>query len=143
MQTRITTPVVEHLTNPNDLILNTTQMHDATHLQKFRMHSTALDEETVIQESVARAINQRKSAKAGSSGTGRGRGRGRRRHGVPHGSNLAIHNMGGSSGRARGGGRGRGMLSVDMAVGEGSSRQDGRRQDSLQPGELLLDFNYI
>lgn len=138
MQTGMTTPVVEHLTNPNDLILNTAQMRDAIHLQKFQIHSTALDEDTVIQESIARAINKRKTAEAGSYGTRRGRGRGGRGHGVLHGSNIE-----GSSGTARGGGhgRGRGTPSVDLAVGEGSSQHGGRRRDSLQPGELLLNFN--
>ena len=77
MHTDITMPMVEHLTNPNDLILNTAQMCDATHLQKFQISSMPLDEETVIQESVARAINQRKSTTVdGSSGTGQGQGHG-------------------------------------------------------------------
>jgi len=146
MQTAMTTPVVEHLTNPDDLILNTAQMRDATHLQKFRIPSTALDEEMVIQESVAHAINQRKSAADGTSRPGKGRGRAGRGRGVVHGSNLAIDRMEGSSRHGRGRGSGMGsMLSADIVAGRGSSRQgsqkQGRKQGSVQPGELLLDFN--
>lgn len=106
MRTEITSPVVEHLTDPNDLILNIAQMRDASHVQKFRIPSTPLEEERIIQESVARAINQRKSAEIRTAGAGGGRGRG---------------------GRGRGGrGQVRGSsnpLSADMVAGEGSSRQ--------------------
>ena len=90
IQTEKTTPVVEHLTDPNDLILNTAQMRDAIHVQNFRIASTPLDEERIIQESVARTINQRKSATDGASATGRGRGRGVRGRGQGRGSNLGV-----------------------------------------------------
>jgi hypothetical protein len=66
IQTEIRVPVVEHRVDPDDLILNTAQMRDAVHVQKFRIPSTPLDEERVIQESVASAINQRKSATDGT-----------------------------------------------------------------------------
>ena len=91
---------MEHLTDPNDLILNTAQMRDAIHVQNFRIPSTPLDEERIIQESVTRAINQRKSATDGASGTGRGRGRGRgaRGRGQGRGSNLGVAAQEGSSG---------------------------------------------
>ena len=71
-----------------------------------------------------------------------------------HGSNLAINNVEGSSSLRReqwhGQGQGHGhahgtgdMLSGDM-TGKGPLRQGirGSRQGSLQPGELLLNFNY-
>ena len=69
IRTDITTPVVEHLINPNDLILNTAQMRDAVHLQRFRIPSTPLNEEIVIQESVAQAIDQWKVAGERASGS--------------------------------------------------------------------------
>lgn len=143
MRTEKTTSVVEHLTEPNDLILNTAQMHDAPYVQKFRIASTPLDEERVIHESVARAINQRKSVTDRTSGNGRGRGRGGRGRGLGHGSDLVVDRLEGSSGHGRARGRGRGtenMLSGDMVAGEGSSRGGGRGR-LVQPGELILDFN--
>ena len=67
---------MEHLINPNDLILNTAQMQDAVYLQKFHIPSTPLNEEIVIQESVVRAIDQWKVAGERASGSCGGRGRG-------------------------------------------------------------------
>jgi len=121
IRTDITTPVVEHLINPDDLILNTAQMRDAVHLQKFRIPSTPLNEEIVIHESVARAIDQRKVAGERASGSRGGRGRGGQgRRGQGHG--LLDNSLPSDQARRQGRGRGRG-------------------RGLVQPGEVLLDFN--
>ena len=58
-------------------------MRDAVHVQKYRVNSTQLDPDMVIQRAAARAIDARKAASAasvindrGSHGRGRGRGSG-------------------------------------------------------------------
>ena len=121
-------------------------MRDATIIQKFRIPSIPLNEERVIQESVARAINQRKSVNEATSH--RVQGRGGRGHGLGQGSNSAVDRPEGSSdlGRARGRGRGRG--GADMIVGPSGepsrqSRGRGRGRGHLltQPGEIILEFN--
>lgn len=125
IRTDITTPVVEHLINPNDLILNTAQMRDAVHLQKFRIPSTPLNKEIVIQESVARAIDQRKMAGERASGSCGGRGQGR----------------GGQGGRGQGHGLLDNSIPSDRARGHGRGCGRGRGHGLVQPGEVLLDFN--
>jgi hypothetical protein len=75
---------VEHLRNPNDLVLNTAQMRDAIYVQEYRINSQPLDAESVIQEGAARVIDARKTADLMSNETttnnrgrqGRGRARG-------------------------------------------------------------------
>lgn len=80
-QTVHTAPVVGHLRNPGDLILNTAQMWDAVYLQRFRIPSTPLDEEAEVLRSVMRVIDQRKVIVDGT-GLTHGPGRG----GLPCGS---------------------------------------------------------
>lgn len=53
--------VVSHI-DSYDVILNTAQMRDALHVQKIRIPSEILDEETVITASVAREIGLRKAS---------------------------------------------------------------------------------
>jgi hypothetical protein len=74
---------VEHLRNPNDLVMNTAQMRDAIYVQRYRINSQPLDVESVIQEGAARIIDARKTAdlmsneptnSRGRQGRGRGRG---------------------------------------------------------------------
>jgi len=133
--------VVQHLSNPDDLILNTAQMRDAIHVQKFRAPSVVPNERVTIQQSVARAIDRRKPAAEGSSSAGRGRGRGRGRGAgagrgsgqvgaaasVASGEGSIIHGRGQGPGQGRGGGRGR-----------GSGR--GHGHGAASPGEMVLDF---
>ena len=109
----------------NDLILNTAQMRDAVHLQRFRIPSTPLNEEIVIQESVAQAIDQWKVAGERASGSRGGRGRGR----------------GGQGGRGQGHGLLDNSIPSDQARGHGQGRGRGRGRGLVQPGEVLLDFN--
>jgi hypothetical protein len=67
-QTMHTVKAIQHLNQPNDLILNTAQMRDAVHLQKFCLTSEPLDLEDVIMASAAREIKGRK----GIAGVGTG-----------------------------------------------------------------------
>ncbi|KAJ7932017.1 hypothetical protein B0H13DRAFT_1451673, partial [Mycena leptocephala] len=46
---------IAHSTNPTDLVLNTAQMRDAVHLQRFRIDTPHLDSDTVILQS---AVNE-------------------------------------------------------------------------------------
>lgn len=52
-----------------DLILNTAQMRDAVHVQRFRIPFQALDEVSIIQESVAREVAAQKQAHRAGLGT--------------------------------------------------------------------------
>lgn len=54
---------MEYLKNPDDLILNTSQICDAIHLQKIWIPPDALDEPAIIDASVCHVINQRKHDK--------------------------------------------------------------------------------
>jgi hypothetical protein len=115
VQTEHQTSVVEHRRNPQDLMLNTAQMRDAVHLQKFRVPSTTINRESLLQESVAQAINQRRTIVENLENESGGAG-------------------GSSSSRGRVRGRGRGRL--------GSTSQGGRRQNqSLAPGEQIVNFS--
>lgn len=71
MRTQRRAPVVLHVRNPDDLILNTAQMRDAVHLQKFRIPPPALDERAVIDASVRRVIDQRKRSNGSAEKGGR------------------------------------------------------------------------
>lgn len=66
--TQHTRPVVSH-SAPHDLILNTAQMRDAIHLQKFRIASQELDGDMVLTESAVRELALSKPAPAASSKT--------------------------------------------------------------------------
>jgi hypothetical protein len=46
---------------PHDLVLNTAQMRDAIHVQKFRHRSTALNADEIITASAAREIAVQKA----------------------------------------------------------------------------------
>jgi len=122
VRTQRRAPIVEHLRNPDDLILNTAQMRDAVHVQKFRIPPDALDEPAILDASVRRVIDQRKhqkddTEKKRKDNAERGvRGRGSRARGGP-----ARGRGRGSDGPMRARGRGRGAPSM--------------------PGELTLDFS--
>ncbi|OSD04147.1 hypothetical protein PYCCODRAFT_1364884 [Trametes coccinea BRFM310] len=73
---------VEHLGPPGkDLILNTAQMRDAVHVQRFRCATPQLASEDIVMGAVAREIDQQKvistetSVKSRSATPGRARGR--------------------------------------------------------------------
>lgn len=57
-RTTQTRPTVSHVA-PHDIILNIAQMRDAIHLQKFRIVSPELDEDTII---TASAIREKSAA---------------------------------------------------------------------------------
>lgn len=52
-KTEQTRPAVSHV-SPHDIILNTAQMRDALNVQKFRIASPDLDEDSLIMESAIR-----------------------------------------------------------------------------------------
>lgn len=52
---------IVHSRNPHDLILNTAQMRDAVHMQRFRIHSESLDFDTVVHQSAAKELKARKA----------------------------------------------------------------------------------
>jgi hypothetical protein len=51
---------VVHVRNVDDVVLNTAQMRDAIHVQPFRLDSTPMDREVVINQSAAKEIAARK-----------------------------------------------------------------------------------
>ncbi|KAJ7603170.1 hypothetical protein DFH06DRAFT_908926, partial [Mycena polygramma] len=52
---------VEHTQNVDDVVLNTAQMRDAVHVQRYRLDSTPMDVEHIITQSAAREIGARKA----------------------------------------------------------------------------------
>ncbi|KAJ7110547.1 hypothetical protein C8R44DRAFT_633975 [Mycena epipterygia] len=52
---------IVHSRNPHDIVLNTAQMRDAVHMQRFRVHSEALDFDTVVHQSAAKELKARKA----------------------------------------------------------------------------------
>ena len=104
MQTQYST--VEHLQNPNDLILNTAQMHDAVHVQHYCINSEPLNANSVIQEGTARVIDAWKTADSMSNETatygGRGSGRGCG-HGHAQGARGLTQTRNAEGGPGRGG----------------------------------------
>ncbi|KAF7976628.1 hypothetical protein HWV62_5933 [Athelia sp. TMB] len=75
--TNSTRSVVSHI-DPYDVMLNTAQMRDALHVQKFRMPAEILDEQAVITASVAREIDLRKAAKQAKQSEKTAQGKSRR-----------------------------------------------------------------
>ncbi|KAJ7502333.1 hypothetical protein B0H11DRAFT_1712900, partial [Mycena galericulata] len=55
---------VAHTRNVDDVILNTAQMRDAVHVQKFRLDAIPLDFETVVFQSAAQEIGARRARAA-------------------------------------------------------------------------------
>jgi hypothetical protein len=53
-------PVISHAA-PHDIVLNTAQMRDAIHVQKYRQHSETLDADRIITESAAREVVAQKA----------------------------------------------------------------------------------
>jgi hypothetical protein len=51
---------VVHVRNVDDVVLNTAQMRDAIHVQPFRLDSTPMDREVVINQSAAKEVAARK-----------------------------------------------------------------------------------
>ena len=63
-KTNQTRPAVSHIA-PHDIVLNTAQMRDAIHVQKYRLHSGTLNADTIITQSAAReVVAQRASRKS-------------------------------------------------------------------------------
>jgi hypothetical protein len=60
-----TRPVVSHIM-PQDVVLNTAQMRDAVHVQKFRQRSAVLDADQLITESAAREVVTQKALQKAS-----------------------------------------------------------------------------
>jgi hypothetical protein len=54
-KTNQTRPATSHIA-PHDIVLNTAQMRDAIHVQKYRHHSGTLDADTIITESAVREV---------------------------------------------------------------------------------------
>jgi hypothetical protein len=63
-----TRPVVSHIV-PQDIILNTAQMRDAIHVQRYRQHSEVLDADRIITESAAREVFAQKALQKSSETT--------------------------------------------------------------------------
>ena len=74
MQTQLWVLSVQHLTNPDDHILNAAQMCDAVHVQKFQTPPTHLDEPHVIDSSMCCIINLRKKKKEDAEKLSQGQG---------------------------------------------------------------------
>ncbi|KAF8966226.1 hypothetical protein BDZ97DRAFT_1657897 [Flammula alnicola] len=119
VRTQRRAPIVQHIKNPDDLILNTAQMRDAIHLQKFRIPPAVLDEPAVIDASVRRMIDKRKKSKEDTEKEASGQ------------ASMRGHSRGRGA-RARG--RGRGIDNPTRARGHGRSALS-------MPGELVLDFS--
>lgn len=62
-----------HHFNATDIMLNTAQMHDAVHVQRFRMAANPLDRETAIMQGAQFEVDSRKRTKAGKSAQPRAR----------------------------------------------------------------------
>ncbi|KAJ7874146.1 hypothetical protein B0H14DRAFT_3437824 [Mycena olivaceomarginata] len=60
VKTTRTTTRVAHVRNVDDVVLNTAQMRDAIHVQLFRVDSTSMDREMVINQSAAKEVAARK-----------------------------------------------------------------------------------
>ncbi|KAF4609714.1 hypothetical protein D9613_011993 [Agrocybe pediades] len=126
---------IQHSGNLGDKILNTAQMRDAIYVQQFRIPSTPLDEDTIVVESVARTIDQRRTADKGSTTSTRLPGRGRlggaaARAGAPTSRGRERRQQPeapGSSGQAPG-------------AREGQRRESNRRNTLFLPGEGVIDF---
>ncbi|KAJ7578564.1 hypothetical protein C8J56DRAFT_718377, partial [Mycena floridula] len=61
-RTASTKAIIEHLKNPDDLILNTAQMRDAVHVQSFREPVEALDSNNIVHAAVQEIVDVRKEA---------------------------------------------------------------------------------
>ncbi|KAJ7710473.1 hypothetical protein B0H17DRAFT_914738 [Mycena rosella] len=53
---------IAHLVSPTDLVLNTAQMRDAVHVQRFRIDTPAMEQDTVIHQSAANELEAAKTA---------------------------------------------------------------------------------
>ncbi|KAJ7929641.1 hypothetical protein B0H13DRAFT_2228460 [Mycena leptocephala] len=60
-ETTQTAARVAHAQNENDIVLNTAQMRDAAHIQKFRLDSTPMDLSIVVHQSAAKELASRKA----------------------------------------------------------------------------------
>jgi hypothetical protein len=63
VQTQRRAPIVQHLRNPDQLILNTAQMCDAVHLQKFQIPPGPLEEPAIVDASVRRVLTRENAAR--------------------------------------------------------------------------------
>ena len=76
VQTQTQYSTVEHLQNPNDLILNMAQMRDAVYVQHYHINSEPLNANSVIQEGTTRVVDAQKTADSMSNETATRGGRG-------------------------------------------------------------------
>lgn len=66
-RTDATEPIISHVRNPEDIVLNTAQMRDAAYVQRFRLQSPLLDEDQIITASAAREVALQKAARNAST----------------------------------------------------------------------------
>lgn len=64
-RTTLTVNEVLHCGRTDDLVLNTAQMRDAWHVQKFRIQSEVLDEDNIIEGSAGKEVAVQKQAQRG------------------------------------------------------------------------------
>ncbi|KAK7029116.1 hypothetical protein R3P38DRAFT_2524834 [Favolaschia claudopus] len=60
-KTNQTLPEIAHLSNIGDVVLNTAQMRDAVHVQRFRVSSEPLDLDAIVLASASKEIRARKA----------------------------------------------------------------------------------
>ena len=73
-RTETTRPVIMHTNNPDSMMLNTAQMRDALHLQKFRVPSGGLQSDDILKTSAEAELSSRKAPSAIRGKGSRGRG---------------------------------------------------------------------
>jgi hypothetical protein len=62
-----TQPVVSHNRAENDLVLNTAQMRDAIHVQRFRIISQMLDSDAIVHQSAVKELASLKALETASA----------------------------------------------------------------------------
>jgi hypothetical protein len=78
-RTETTRPIIMHSNNPDLMMLNTAQMWDVLHLQKFRIPSAGLQSDDILKTSAEVEISSRKALPT------KVRGKGTRKWGANHG----------------------------------------------------------
>ncbi|KIM36126.1 hypothetical protein M413DRAFT_31880 [Hebeloma cylindrosporum] len=72
-RTNTTRPVIMHTKNPDSLMLNTAQMRDAIHVQRFRIPAGGLSSEDILKTSAEAELSSRKASPAVRGKGSRGR----------------------------------------------------------------------
>lgn len=67
-----TQPKIRHFV-PHDIMLNTAQMRDAIHVQRFRIRASAIDRENAILTGAASEIEVQKQKGKGKAARGKGK----------------------------------------------------------------------